>query len=139
MRLPMLRTFLILNLMTLISIIGAFRAFATEPVIRWEIENRFRYFKKASDFREIARVYGGLKTAENLQPSALQLEQALEREVIQKNFNGINGNDRLDGWAASIVDNTCGRELNHTHSSCQMQNGDRYLEPVTANIILYVD
>ena len=78
-------------------------------------------------------VYEKLKTAENLQPSALQLEKALERreKAIRPNIN--------DGWAARYFKHTCGREPTHTHSSCIMENGDRYLEPVTANLILNAD
>ena len=105
--------------------------FASGPSIRWEIENRLRYFKRPSDFREIAKVYEGLKTAENPRPSALQLERALERNAIHAGL--------LDGWFAKVFDHACGREPAHGYSSCTMQNGDRYLEPVTANLILYAE
>jgi hypothetical protein len=118
---------------------SALPAFAIDPSIRWEIQNRFRYFKKASDFRAIAKVYDGLKTPTNLKPTALQLERALETEVIQGNFNGLTGSDTLDGWAASIFENTCGREASHTHATCRTENGDRYREPVTADLVLSAD
>jgi hypothetical protein len=78
-------------------------------------------------------VYKKLETAENPRPSALQLEKALERreKVIHPSSQ--------DGWAARYFKHTCGREPTHTHSSCVMENGDRYLEPVTANLILNAD
>ena len=91
-------------------------AFATNPSIRWEVENRFRYFKRASDFREIAKVYDDLKTADNSRPSALQLERALERSAIRAGL--------LDGWFAKVFEQTCGREPTHKYSSCTVQNGD---------------
>ena len=103
------------------------RAFASEPRIQWEIENRFRYFK-TSDFTEIAKVYKTLKTEDSSPPSALQLEQALERKAIEMGS--------LDGWFAPVLANTCHTETTHSHSSCIMENGDRYLEPMTANVIL---
>ncbi|SDT02301.1 hypothetical protein SAMN05444158_4080 [Bradyrhizobium canariense] len=49
---------------------------AATPTISWEIENRFRYFTRASDFQNIADVYNSLKTAQNTKPSTLQLERA---------------------------------------------------------------
>jgi hypothetical protein len=113
--------------------------FASGETIRWEIENRFRFFRKASDFREIAKIYDSLRTASNPKPSALLLEQTLEQKVIEGNFNNIHVEDTLNGWAASIFESTCGREVNHTYSGCQMENGDRYLEPKSANLILYAD
>lgn len=133
------RLFLVVSWVSIISLNCMRPAFAADPAIRWEIENRFRYFKKASDFRAIASVYDGLKNAGNPRPSALQLERALESEVIRGNFNGIAGDDRLDGWVASIFENTCARTTNHTHSNCKMENGDPYLAPVTANLILRAD
>jgi hypothetical protein len=101
------------------------------PAIRWEIENRFRYFKRASDFREIAKAYDELTTAGNPRPSALQLEQALERKMIRAAI--------YDGWAAHVFEHTCGREPTHRYSSCKMENGDSYLEPSRANVIVYAD
>ena len=50
-------------------------AAAADAKIEWEIENRFRYFKRASDFREIVKVYNKLKETSQ-RPTALQLEQA---------------------------------------------------------------
>ncbi len=134
-----LRWFTLVALMNLTSISCISAVFASEATIRWEIENRFRFFKKVSDFREIAKVYDSLKTASNPKPSALSLEQALEQKVIDGNFDNIHGDDTLNGWAAGIFEDTCGREVNHTYSGCQMENGDRYLEPKTANLILYAD
>jgi hypothetical protein len=48
-------------------------AFADQPAIGREIENRFRYFQKASDLRVIAKVYESIKTAANrsFHPNAL--------------------------------------------------------------------
>jgi hypothetical protein len=119
-------------LLNLIPIICPFPAFADTSGIRWEIENRFRYFKKTSDFRAIAKVYDQLKTPQNPKPSVLLLEQSLEKQ-------GLPGGDPINGWAANIFENTCGVEPDHTYASCQMENGDHYLQPVTANLILYAD
>jgi len=109
---------------------------ASSPNIRWEIENRFRYFKKASDFRQIAQIYDELKTVRNNKPTVLQLEQALEQSVIR---GKIHGSDTFNGWAASVFENTCGLEVDHRYSTCKMENGDSYLTPITANLILYAD
>jgi hypothetical protein len=113
---------------------------AATPTIRWEVENGFRYFKRASDFREMAKAYDEEK-ANNPKPSVLQLEKAIENKVINANqkFNDISGADRRLGWAASIYLDTCGRQADHTHSSCEMENNESYLEPKTTNIILYID
>jgi hypothetical protein len=118
------------NVASIICLICISGASASGPGIQWEIENRFRYFKKF-DFREIAKVYKNLKTADNTQPSALQLEQALERDAIDKGS--------LDGWFFDVFKNTCKTEVSHTHSDCKMENGDGYLEPVTADVILNAD
>ena len=126
---------LVANVASVISFICTQSVFASGPSIQWEIENRFRYFKRASDFRDVAQVYQGLKTAENPRPPALQLEKALERSVMR--LGGAD--DRLDGWAVKYFEHTCGREPDHTHSSCKMENGEPYLEPVTANLILNAD
>lgn len=124
---------LVACLANFVSLVSILPAFASDPGIRWEVENRFRYFTRAADFREIAMVYEKLKTAENPRPSALQLEKALERreKVIRPSSHY--------GWAARYFKHTCGREPTHTHSSCVMENGDRYLEPLTANLILKAD
>src|SRR5262249_16226138 len=97
-------------------------AAAAEAKIEWEIENRFRYFKRASDFREIAKVYDALKQA-TPRPTALQLERALEQATIDGKFNGITGGDIRNGWAASIFLHTCGRGPHHDHASCELNNG----------------
>ena len=109
-------------------------AAAAEAKIEWEIENRFRYFKRASDFREIAKVYNILKKT-TPKPTALQLERALEKATTDGTFNGITGGDIRNGWAASIFLHTCGRSSHHDHASCQMANGDEYLKPQKANLI----
>jgi hypothetical protein len=127
-----LPTLAIIAMMNLIPVIGSLPALASGPGIRWEIENRFRYFKKASDFRAIAKVYDGITTPQNPKPSVLLLEQTLEQQ-------GLPGGNMLNGWAANVFENTCGIETDHTYSSCQMENGDRYLQPVTANLILHAD
>src|SRR5689334_22502694 len=106
-----------------------------EVKINWEIENRFRYFKRASDFREIAKVYATLKQT-TPKPTALQLERALERATNDGKFNGITGGDIRNGWAASIFLHTCGRGPHHDHASCELDNGDAYLNPRRANLIL---
>ncbi len=85
-------------LASFILLISIWPALAGAPVIRWEIENRFRYFKRASDFREIANVYDKL-AKENPRPSAVQLEKALERAEPSS----------LDGWAAKYFKYTCGK------------------------------
>jgi hypothetical protein len=130
------------QLSLLISIIAwafPFDAKADNPTLRWEIDNRFRYFQNASDFRAIAAVYDSLKTSQNPKPTVLQLEQTLERSVIQGAFNGMHGSDTLDGWAASIFLKTCGQEIDHRYATCKMQNGDAYLSPTSANVILALD
>ena len=109
-------------------------AAAAEAKIDWEIENRFRYFKRASDFREIAKVYDTLKQT-TPKPTALQLERALEQATIDGKFNGITGGDIRNGWAASILLHTCGRGLHHDHASCELDNGDAYLNPQRTNLI----
>jgi hypothetical protein len=109
-------------------------AFAGGPGIRWEIENRFRYFKKASDFRAFVAVYDQLKKSSPT-PSVLDMERALENGALP-------GSNLHDGWAASIYKDTCGRQPDHTHSSCRTTNDEPYLVPVssmTANLILYAD
>ncbi len=121
---------LAVNAAGLIFLICIPRAVASGPGIRWEIANRFRYFY-TSDFRKIAEVYEGLKTTDNLRPSALQLELALERKAIDKGS--------LDGWFADVFKNTCKTEATHTHAGCKMENGDGYLEPMTADVILNAD
>ena len=112
-------------------------AVAAAPAISWEIENRFRYFTRASDFQKIADVYVSLKTAKNPKPSVLQLERALESLTLAGKFNNIQGNDRRNGWASSVFLHTCGRQPDHRHSSCKT-NGDSYLNPQKANVILRV-
>jgi hypothetical protein len=119
-------------------------ALADGPQIRWEIENRFRYFKKAADFRAIADVYNQIKTSQTPTPSVLALEKKLEEKATQVKFNGTTreGKPILIGWAAAIYKDTCGRQPDHTHSSCRMENGEPYLAPVvsmTANLILSGD
>lgn len=114
-------------------------AFAATPSISWEVENRFRYFKRTSDFRQIAKVYDELK-ASIPKPTVLDLENKLEETVLAKEFKNIESpEDIRQGWAASIYDHTCGRQADHTHASCKMENDDPYLEPKTTNIILRVD
>ncbi|MFO1109612.1 MAG: hypothetical protein U1E61_10550 [Bradyrhizobium sp.] len=110
-------------------------AAAADAKIEWEIENRFRYFKRASDFREIAKIYKALKQT-TPKPSALQLERALEKATVDGVFNGISGGDIRNGWAASVFLHTCGRGSHHDHASCKLENGDDYLNPQKANLIL---
>jgi hypothetical protein len=119
-----------------IYIIQPVPASADQPTIRWKIVNRFRYFQKATDFQAVENVYETLKTPQNLRPTVLQLEQALEN---QGNFNGVRGSATLDGWAASIFKNTCGREIDHRYSQWPMENGDSYLKPTKANLILQAE
>jgi hypothetical protein len=114
------------------------KAFADGPTIDWEIENRFRYFKRASDFREIASVYNGLKTKSNQKPTALELEKALEKSAADGSFNRLSPGDRRNGWAASVFLNTCGRQPDHRHASCKLENGDEYFIPRKANVLLRV-
>ena len=109
------------------------------PAIRWEVENGFRYLRNAKDFREIARIYKEEQRS-HPQPSALQLELALERATSRDNgFNSVSGADRRLGWAASIYLNTCGRQRDHTHASCELTDNESYLEPKTTRVILHVD
>lgn len=131
-----LRSFPVVISFLLVSFELSTTAFAAGPAIEWEIENRFRYFKRASDFREIARVYNQIKTAKTPKPTALDLEKALEKETLQGTFNKITGGDIRNGWAASIFLHTCGRRPDHRHASCKMDNGDDYLNPQRANLIL---
>src|SRR5579862_5484922 len=91
--------------------------FAESPAIEWEIQNRFRYFKRASDFREIANVYEGLKTKANPKPTSLELERALEEKTDDGSFGKLSLKDRRNGWAASIFLHTCGKELDNRHAS----------------------
>jgi hypothetical protein len=120
-------------------------ASADQPGIGWEIENRFRYFQRASDFRAIANVYDDLKKTVPL-PTALQLERALEQKTSDGSLAGLTGLVKHDGWAASIVENTCGREKDvpgqknlHDHRSCKMENGDSYLNPAKANLLVHAE
>jgi lysophospholipase L1-like esterase len=114
-------------------------AFAASPTISWEVENRFRYFKRGSDFRQIAKIYADLKTTAP-KPTVLDLENRLEEKVLAKEFNHIQSSaDVRHGWAASIYEHTCGRQDVQTHAGCEMENGDSYLEPKTTNIILRID
>jgi hypothetical protein len=121
-------------------------ALADPPAIGWEIENRFRYFQKASDFRAIAKVYDSIKTTANPFPSALQLERALEQKVVDGSLVGLRSLDKHDGWAASVLENTCGREKEipgqkkkHDHRNCKMENGDDYLTPSRANLLVHAE
>src|SRR3954471_12760427 len=111
-------------------------AFAAPPMISWEVENRFKYFKRTPDFRELVKVYEEIKQT-SPQPTVLQLEKSLQEKVLAKKFNGIeNATDIRRGWAASIYEHTCGKQGDHSHGSCKMQNGDFYLEPKSTNILL---
>src|SRR5450755_3331463 len=93
------------------------------PAITWEVENGFRYFKRASDYREILRIYNAEKSAANPKPTALQLEVALEKAAAQQGqFNGIEGRDRRLGWAASIYLHTCARQPDHMHRNCELED-----------------
>ena len=112
-------------------------AAAADAKIEWEIENRFRYFKRASDFREIVKVYNKLKETSQ-RPTALQLEQALEKATIEEGFNKIAHADIRNGWAASVFLHTCGRGSHHNHASCKLENGDDYLNPQKTNLIFRV-
>lgn len=134
----MSRLALVLTLFVLFSIDFTTAAFAA-PSIKWEIENRFRYFKRSSDFRNILKVYEARKTALKRKPSALELETELERLTALGQFNGITGSDVRNGWAASIFLHTCGRQGDHRHASCKMANGDDYFSPTMADLILRVD
>jgi hypothetical protein len=110
------------------------------PGITWEVENGFRYFKRASDYREILRIYNSEKSAADPNPTALQLEIALEKAATQDGkFNGIEGNDRRLGWAASIYLHTCARQKDHMHRNCEMEDHESYLEPKGTRIILHVE
>jgi hypothetical protein len=109
------------------------------PIITWEVENGFRYFKRANDYREILRIYNSEKSAANPKPTALQLESALEKVAAQQGeFNGIEGNDRRLGWAASIYLHTCARQPDHMHRNCELEDHESYLEPKGTRIILHV-
>ncbi len=109
------------------------------PTITWEVENGFRYFKRANDYREILRIYNSEKSATNPKPTALQLEAALEKLAAQQGgFNDIRGNDRRLGWAASIYLHTCARQLDHMHRNCELEDHESYLEPKGTRIILHV-
>jgi hypothetical protein len=138
------RTF-VLAFVSLLSLLKPAFA-ADQPAIGWEVENRFRYFQKASDFRAIAKVYESIKTVANPFPSNLQLERTLEQKVVDGTLVGLNRLDKHDGWAASIVENTCGREKEspgqkkrHDHRNCKMENGDDYLAPSKANLLVHVE
>ena len=110
------------------------------PAITWEVENGFRYFKRASDYREILRIYNSEKSAANPNPTALQLEIALEKAATQDGkFNGIEGKDRRLGWAASIYLHTCARQKDHMHRNCELEDHENYLEPKGTRIILHVE
>lgn len=110
------------------------------PAITWEVENGFRYFKRASDYREIKRIYTAEKSTVNLSPTALQLEVALEKATAQdRKFNGIEGNDTRLGWAASIYLHTCARQKDHMHRNCELDDHESYLEPKSTRVILHVE
>jgi hypothetical protein len=113
-------------------------ASAVTPTIRWEVENGFRYFKRASDFREMANAYDEERN-NSPKPSALELEKAIENKVLNGKFNDMTGANRRLGWAASIYLDTCGKQKDHTHASCEMANREPYLDPKTTNVILYID
>ncbi len=110
------------------------------PSIKWEVENRFRLFENKRQFRSIAAVYEGLKTATSTRPSALQLEAALEQAAI----DGKLGPDFADGsarsgWAASVFLHTCRGQPGQYFSTCVLANGDRFLEPRSAALIVSID
>jgi hypothetical protein len=110
------------------------------PTITWEVENGFRYFKRASDYREVLRIYNSEKSATNPKPTALQLEVALERAASQeREFNNIEGNDGRLGWAASIYLHTCARQPDHMHRNCELEDHESYLEPKGTRIILHIE
>jgi len=110
------------------------------PTITWEVENGFRYFKRASDYREILRIYNAEKSATHANPTALQLEVALEKAAAEQGkFNDIEGRDRRLGWAASMYLHTCARQRDHMHRNCELEDHESYLEPKATRIILHVD
>jgi hypothetical protein len=114
---------------------AAVRAATVKPGIIWEVENRYRYFKEASQFRAIAEIYESLKTAKNPRPSALQLEIALEQALIDGRLN-LGSGGRREGWAANVFAKSCGREPDHRYAGCRMNNGDGYLEPGSTDLIV---
>lgn len=109
------------------------------PTITWEVENGFRYFKRASDYREVLQVYNSEKSAANPKPTSLQLEIALEKAAARLGFNGIEGIDRRLGWAASIYLHTCARLPDHMHRHCELADNESYLEPKGTRIVLHVE
>ena len=110
------------------------------PTITWEVENGFRYFKRASDYREILRIYNAEKSATHANPTALQLEVALEKAAAELGkFNGIEGSDRRLGWAASVYLHTCARQRDHMHRNCELEDHESYLEPKATRVILHVE
>jgi len=119
---------------TLVPVIWMPPAFAADPGIQWEIDNRFRYFKDASDFRDIADKYAELqKSSDNAKPTVLAFERELEKY-------GLPGSNMHNGWAAGIFENTCGWLTDHRYSSCKMENNKPYLAPTSsmvANLILH--
>jgi hypothetical protein len=131
------RTFTVTAIIAIGGLAGSAASAAT-PTIRWEVENGFRYFKRASDFREMAKTYDEEKK-NNPKPTVLQLERAIENKVLNEKFNDISGADRRLGWAASIYLDTCGRQEDHTHASCETGDKEPYLEPKSTNIILHID
>jgi hypothetical protein len=120
-------------------VISANSAVAASNIV-WEVENGFRYFKQASDYREVLRIYNAEKSLSNPTPSALQLEAALEKAAAQqRGFNGIEGSDRRLGWAASIYLHTCARQRDHMHRTCSLEGNESYIEPEHTNVILHVE
>jgi hypothetical protein len=113
---------------------------APSPGIKWEVENRFRLFEDKTQFRSIAAIYEGLKTATNVRPSSLQLDTALEQAAIDGKLGpGFGDASASKGWASSVFLHTCRGQPGQYFSTCVLANGDRYLEPRSATLIVSID
>lgn len=99
-----------------------FRGGALSPKITWRVENPFRLFTDPADTEVHRATFAALSTTERRNP-VLAAERALAAR-------------HREGWAASMVDQTCWDHRNNKH---QCDNRPDYLSPQSHAVIVTLD
>jgi hypothetical protein len=112
---------------------------SAEPMIEWEVANRFRLFKEETQFRAIAAIFKSIPESERLGGPALALETELERRAAHKELGPAFGDPTSVaryGWASAVVRNTCFQAGNRGHSPCLLATGDQFVRPQRYDAIM---
>jgi len=112
------------------------------PEIRWEVANRFPFFRDEGQFRTIADIYGQLPLADRQNNPVMALEREMEKRANARQLGAAFGDSASVwryGWASALVRSTCFSATNRGHWSCRLANGESYIGARKADILVSLD